>query len=191
MGKSIRLSNSVRDEIISRLINEAFDKKFEDIDSERYALSLKVYNDVFSKKERDAMYELPDGWLPTVSEMKVQFGGDSCGVCRREFKEPVRVPAKYTESYGRIYKVYPDNHAFTKLHDSITSDFDSLKQLKNKAIAQAKAVLYSCNTTKALKEAWPEIENLVCEYEPSEESENKTAIVPVANGLNQILGLAA
>jgi hypothetical protein len=190
MTKSIRLTNQVREEILQKLLDKGFSAKKKEIEARRNELSIKVYNDVFSKKDRDLMQSLPQGWLPEISEMKVQFGGTSSGVCQREFQTPVRMPYKHVYSCStNVLKVYEDSHKFTIEHDKITDDTKVFCSERVKAEAQTKAVLYSCNTTKALKEAWPEISSIVEAYEPAEGSQNETAIVPVANGLNSILGL--
>lgn len=190
MKKSIRLTNQVRDEILLKLLQHGFDAESKKIEKRRHELSVKVYNDVFSKKDRDLMDAIPAGWLPEVSEMKVQFGGASSGVCEREFEKPVKMPHKHVRYRStNILKVYDDNHKFTQEHDSVTDDQKALKEKRNKAEAQAKAVLFSCNTTKALKDAWPAIVEIVEHYEPSADSENQTALVPVENGLNELLRL--
>lgn len=192
MKKSIRLTNQVRDEILLGLLKHGFDTEAKEIEERRYALSVKVYNDVFSKKDRDLMDSLPAGWLPQVTAIKVQFGGASSGVCERGFKEKVSVPHKH-KNYDstNVLKVYEDSHKFTVEHDKITDDIKEFNARKIKAKAQANAVIYSCNTTKALKDAWPEIAEIVENYEPSADSENQTALVPVENGLNELLKLGA
>jgi hypothetical protein len=190
MTKSIRLTNQVREEILKTLLDKGFSEKKKALEARRNELSIKVYNDVFSKKDFDLMQSLPQGWLPGVTEMKVQFGGTFSGVCQRQFQEPVRMPHKHV-SYGstNILKVYEDSHKYTVENDKITDDVRMLKSEMIKAEAQTKAVLYSCNTTRALKDAWPEIAIIVEAHEPAEGSQNETALVPVANGLNSILGL--
>lgn len=193
MTKSIRLTNQVREKILADLMAAAYDKKLKAISDRRYALSVKVYNDVYSKAQRDAMLALPSGWLPKVKSIQVQFGGSSSDVCKREFPEGEEVPVPYKDknSWGstNILKVYDHDHKLTLEHDAVTDDIKALNSEMEASQAEASAVLYSANTTKALKESWPEIADIVAKYEPSEGSQNGTSIIRVTQGLNEKLGL--
>lgn len=191
--KSIRLTNQVRDKILDDLLAKAFDPKEEKLQKRRFDLSSKVYNDVYTKKQRDKMQEMPEGWLPKVNSLSVQFGGAGGDVCKRQFPEgeEVLVPYKDKGSWAgtNILKVYDHSHKLTIEHDNLTDDIEEFKSQKRTTEAEARTVIYSANTTKALKEAWPQIAKIVEKYEPSEGSQNNTSIIPVTNSLNQKLGL--
>jgi len=190
MDKSVRLSNNIRDGILKAILSSAFDKKKEALEERRLALSEEVYNDIYPAKVREKMYALEAGWLPESNQFQVQFGGHSSGVCERNLKEPKRFLAKHRErSYGQILKVYDNSHRFTKKHDDLTADITDYKESYNRSNNEARAILYSCNTTKQLKEAWPEIAKFVEIYESP--SERTTAIVPITTELNKALGLAS
>lgn len=187
--KTLRLTNQVRDEILKRIVDDQLRKQADKIAERRFSLSTKVYNDIYSKAMRDKMEELDNGWLPETTEFVVQFGGTSSGACRRMLREKKRFLHKHVDSYNRTIKVYEDEHRFTKEHDEITREEDKLAEQFSKAKMQAKAVVYSCNTTKTLKEVWPEIADIVSEFEPKGDEENGTSIIPVITGLNELLGL--
>lgn len=129
--KSIRLTKETRKNIISRILKDAYDKKLDAIQEERFEFSEKVYADIYSK-ELEKMNALPNGWLPEDTEFMVQFGSDSTGCCRRMLKEKKRFLAKHKESYRQCLKIYEDDHKYTKIHDDLTSRLEDLKQERNK-----------------------------------------------------------
>lgn len=185
-NKSIRLTNQVRDELIGKLLDNAFGEKANQIKEWRFDFSEKVYNDIYDKKTREAMLALPDGWLAEKTEFHVQFGGDSRGYCERMLREPKRFLAKH--SRGAI-KVFDVSHKLTIEHGKIDVAIEDLRQERRTAEQQARAVIYSCTTTAHLKSTWPEIADEVVQFEPKGETDKANAIIPVMEGLNERLGL--
>jgi len=184
--KSTKLTNGMRDSILSQIIKGAYLEKEKSLEEKRLAFSLDVYNDFYPEKIREQMDALPQGWLPERTEFKVQFGGDSSGVCRRMLKEPKRFQERHS-GFSAVIKVYDNSHKFTKRHDEITNALSDLTNEVSQSKTEANAILYSCHTTLQLKTAWPEIAKYVGVYE--QKSERTTAIVPMTTDLNKKLGL--
>lgn len=184
--KSTRLTKENKEMIAKKIISDAYDKKKKALEEERYAFSEKVYADIY-EKNLEQINNLPSGWLIESNEFMVQFGSSSTGYCQRMLKNKKRFLAKDTESYRQCLKIYDDGHKFTKIHDDLTDKIDFLKEEIKKSEREVWAMLNSCNTTKQLKEAWPEITKYVENFEPA--SERTTAIAPIIGDLNERLGL--
>lgn len=183
---STRLTKEMKEQIASKILSKAYIKKEKSIEEQRFAFSERVYKDIY-KKELDQMNDLPQGWLPESSEFTVQFGGRQTGYCRRMLREPKRFQAHHVKRYNQCIKIYSDNHKFTKKHDALTEKWESIREEKKNAERSIWAMLNSCNTTKQLKEAWPEIAKYVEIFEPA--SERSTAVAPIMDNLNKQLGL--
>ena len=186
-AKSTKLSNQLRDSILSQIITKAFDDRAKKIMEERMDFSLTVYNDLYNESTRKEMYDLPDGWLPESDEFYVQFGSAGSGYCRRAFKDSMRFLWKHKKSYSQCLKVYEESDPLSVQHDELTKKVEKLDEERAKAKRDAYAIIYSCNTTKQLKDVWPAIAKYVEQYEPA--IERTTDIVPITDGLNAILGL--
>lgn len=184
--KSIRLTKEMRENIVSRVLKDAYDEKKEAIQQERYDFSEKVYADIY-KKDLEAMTVLPDGWLPVSDEFMVQFGSDSTGYCRRMLQKKKRFLAKHLESYRQCLKIYDDEHEFTKIHDDLTKRIEDIDDEYKKTRIEIYGIVNSCNSTKQLKDAWPEIAKYVEIFEPTEQ--RTTEIAPVLDDINKRLGL--
>ena len=64
-------------------------------------------------------------------------------------------------------------------HEAITSKIDNLKKEVRESYNQTKAIIYSCNTTRQLKDVWPECAKYIEVYEPVEQ--RTTAIAPITD----------
>ncbi len=66
-----RLVNEMRATIINRMIAHTFGKRIAFLQTEQAACAVAIYEDVFSKKHRDLIDTLPQGWLPTDDDIYV------------------------------------------------------------------------------------------------------------------------
>jgi hypothetical protein len=188
--KSQALSNSMRDKILDQIIKDAFNKEKTDHEESRYKFSEKVYENIYKSDIRKKMNELPDGWLPETTEFSVQFGSEASGYCRRMLKDPKRFPnsAVHGGGYSRpCLKVFDNADPLTTEHKKITDRGIELDARMKKAASEARAILYSCNTTSQLKTVWPAAKKYAEMYEPT--SKAKTHIALQTKELNQLLGL--
>ena len=187
--RSTKLTKDCRISILNQIIKESFSDKVEEVEEERRAFSEVVYNDLYDEKTRRVMESLPEGWLPKSDHFFIQFGSDGTGYCRRAFSSPKLFLAKHKEGHHQCLKVYDGGHELSKLHADLTRRIGELKDTRDNAQNQARAILNSCSTTKQLKDCWPEITKYVEQYEPTES--RTTAIAPVTKGLNDMLNLSA
>lgn len=186
--KSQKLNQHTRESILRSVIRDAFKTTEEEIEVEREKLSEAIYNDVYDTQTQKKMNELPEGWLAKTQYFHVQFGSDSSGYCRRVFNEPKVALAKHLESSRQCIKIYDEDHKLSKWHKELTDKMKKMSDDYDKAHTQAAAIINSCNTTKQLKEAWAEIAPYVERYE-SQEDRKCTALAPITDELNLILGL--
>ena len=186
--KSTRITERLGLQVIEHIIAGAFDEKEAAIEQQRFDFSVQVYEDLYDDSTRKEMEALPNGWLVESDTFNVQFGATSSGYCRRNLQKKKRFLAKHKESHSQCLKVYEESHPLAVAHDNLTKAQESLKEEKYRAIASAKSLVFSCRTTKQLKELWPEIKKYIEPYESVEER-TTTALAPITTELNKILGL--
>lgn len=83
---AVRLTNYIRTEISNALLKHKFQEPVEKLLKKKAAFALKVYNDVFSEKDRKLMDNLPEGWMRQDKDIAVQFGAVSPLYARLRFK---------------------------------------------------------------------------------------------------------
>ena len=180
--KSIRLNESIRHKIISALLEKRFSKEDEAKAKKSQSLAQQVYNDQIQKKDRDIMATLPDGWLPMVSSLRVQFGDDYTYL---SLKESVPLPhnrSKYT------FAVYEKDHKLTKKFSDIDSKDDEIRDGKVDIKKKAWAILTSVRTTKQLFDVWPEVQGVVLSVIETPEEPKHLPALPISE-VNKAIGL--
>ena len=150
----MKLTNAIRRSIISKAISDAFDKQEESIKKEENKLALKIYNDVFTKKERDYMESAPNSdMFYKKNSFKISYCGD-----QRYFhlKEKMRFPYEQANNSWNPIKVYGAS-------DKIGEQIHILSELERKNeenkrdfVVKLNQLLESVNTDKQLLERWPE-----------------------------------
>ena len=168
---STRLTNDMRDKIVSKLIRDRFFSEEQKLIKKREAFAKKVYNDVYSKKERDLMDSLPDNWLKKRDSIKVQFGS-SYDIAYISFGE--RLPLPYKDD-GRVVKIYDQEHNIAKQYKELKNKETMIREDKKNAESKAYSILNSVTTTGKLFSVWPEIEPTVSKMLP------KSTCVPTIN----------
>jgi hypothetical protein len=186
--KSTRLTKEMKRAITEKILVDAYKGRIDALENDRLDFSEVVYKDIY-KKDLPQMDALPSGWLPESCEFMVQFGSQQTGFCRRMLREPKRFLGSDKKSHRQCLKIYDDNHKFTKIHDELTERKELGKQEYSASKREIISILDSCSTTKQAKEAWPEIEKYIENFEPVKE--RITQIVPIMGDLNERLGLVA
>jgi len=184
--KSRQLSQEIRDHIEHDLIQDSFGDELADLKEKSFDLAIKAYNKIYCDKLQVAMSQVREGWLPRGKSFSVQFGTSSQGFQRLTLKEEVMFPYKdYAKNQALI--VFDDDDEITREFWKLEKIEQYLKDKKRETRKAIKQVTYSCNTTRQLKEKWPEIKKYVEKHERVFEYESN--IAPVLDDLNKKLNL--
>lgn len=167
-----RLNNSTRAKITRRALAHRFGAEVRRIVADQIVFTEKVYEDVYSKKQRDALYSLPEGWFPEASSIRivapehtvVTFNGgyglnnetmslgfdNGIGILRR------RVPHK--DYMVPTKKAYEADHEISKQNEALADRRHDLEERILKASTLLKGSLNSVTTLGKLLSEWPELE---------------------------------
>lgn len=174
-----KLTNNVRSDIVLRAMKHRFtdDEKF--VREMKNELAGMIYAEAFTKKDREKMCSLPDGWLPTTSVILANIQGMHVSLCTdRRFIVPANKRNDYLGSFAAGTAVA------NKWSDIINIESE-LKRKRDEVRATMNAVLRSVNTVKQLLVAWPECERFLHGLIRVPAS---VPAIPVDN-LNKMLGL--
>lgn len=173
---STRLTKEIKESITKALIAHRFTAPVKKLYEDRAALAKAVYNDVYSRADREKMAALPDGWLPTVDQFHVYFGtsytsvyanghvyGDLVNVASPDRDVPVfRIQSRHK---GGCLKKYDGAHKLTIEHERLQGSFADLVKEVDMAKRSAMAAMSSVGTIKRLIEVWPEVAPFAKKFE--------------------------
>ena len=164
----IKMTTAIKKSIYDRVLKDKYEKRYTDMAASFRALAESVYNDVYSKKERDLMASLPKGWLITRSDIRVKFEGhgnyevlDFRGECgckpmRYRIAEVFEKPTPAKDSH-RAVKVYEPTSKFTVQYVACRTALKQLDEDFNASSLMLDTALGQFKTLDALKKGWPEI----------------------------------
>lgn len=198
-----RMTQPIRDALLSKLLRRAFAQRGNDLITRCADFAQRLYRDAMGPNlaQIDA---LPDGWLTTDNDIKVQLGADVKSVyfsgklynwaLPETFRKSgitsedeiwMRFPEKFKD---RVVKQYPGDHALVTEFQKLDNEWNDLSLEISNAMRSAKAAMESVSTVKKLITIWPEVEEFAKEY--LENGEQK-AILPAIprEHLNNILNL--
>lgn len=191
---TVKLTTGLREQITRKVLHHRFQEEYEKLIAKGAKVADKVYNDVFSKKERDLMATLPEGWLPTDDDISIQtnegyrrlnFNGSFYleGFQRSNTVEMRRFPKSRMSGAAKVYD------AGDKLGEEINKLEEAKKDLEARIAntkRQVQAALNSVTTLGKLKTEWPEI----APFCPELEAGSNLPAIPT-NKLNELLNLPA
>lgn len=177
MTATFRLNADHRTTIKHRLLKHKFSDLVEALYVEKRLFAAWVYEDVFTPAERKRMNDLPDGWLKTDSDIKVQFGESvdtlqfngafHYGYSEREkmagFIAIIKKPADYEykrmpwKRIDQVCRVYEATSTFAIVHERLQN---AQKDLFKSIVDIAGTINASLNqivSSKQLLEKWPEV----------------------------------
>lgn len=199
---NVRLTNSIRDRIMTKVLNYKFKKNnFDEVQHDLASLAQAVYNSVFSEKMLKQMADLPAGWLPKSDYIRVQFGyetpylyfsGQLYGVpyeITRRLDTPAPVQKTLPSNcVGTILTKFDHSHDLTERYTNITTRMNKLKEEYTDSKNMLRGTLAKFHTTNRLIEAWPEVKPFVIEIVGKPASTSTALSVPIAT-LNEKFGL--
>lgn len=196
----MRLNRDLKDQIRDKIVGKKYTPLFTVIAKKWDALASEVYNDVYSKKDRDLMASLPDGWLPEASYVRVSMAGmdvqfhfsnlpenQQRGGYRRQPRDPEkrRTPNKFD---GYRAKNYDAQHKLSVKREKLAAETSKLKEEWGKTHSEVWAFVDQFQTAKRLIESWPEIKSIVEEVVGTENKPSR-AVALRTEELNERLGL--
>lgn len=197
-----RITNAIKDALVTALLSRAFKTKCEAVMSRWDNWSEEVYKDVLGK-DLDKINSLPEGWLRTDTDMSVKLGNDvikvyfgggphwslpsafkSAGISSRK-SIAKRLPNKMINAVTKIYDV---DHPIAAAHETIRRDEVDLSKEIEDAARTTKAVIDSVSTVKRLIAVWPEVDEFARPY--LEDGERKALLPDIPRAaLNKALNL--
>lgn len=147
-----QLTTIDRQSILDGIMNHRFKGERDAIEERLTSFGDKVYENVFGSTNISLMESLPEGWLKMFKSFEVQISG-SVESLKTHDKRPY--PA---DKCHAILGVYDGDHPFAIEYQEIVADLENHQALEASARSQARAVLLSCYSLKALLEVWPEVE---------------------------------
>jgi len=179
-----RLTNEIRRQIITKLLDHGFSKRHAALRAEENALALELYNDIYSPEIQAQMQALPAGFLQARSTILCQFGND-CGVLFFKGDAGKRMAEKHV---GLVAKVYSVNSHFAMKYAELDFKKKMLSEERIQAKSTADGILYSVHTVEKLLEAWPECKPFVEAVTPMPKPLLPALPIPE---INAMLGLTA
>ena len=118
-------------------------------------LARDIYDNKYTTKVRAAMIDLPNGWLPTVSGFRVQFGGRHVEL--NLLTGRFLVKASDAKSWGHTFASYEASHKFSRRFLDVESKHIVEYDKRNAEYHEIRAVLGTFKTLEALVDGWPEM----------------------------------
>lgn len=195
---AIRLNREMRSEICDALMLHRFEQPLRDLFAKRAELADKLHRDVY-KRQLSKMDELPEGWLPTYSGIKVQAGADvyffnfngvwsvrsgpGTVIYAVEVASDQRRCPAMDSSYD-VKKVYDAGSAMADEITDIVRETQQMEQSISEAQKQVGVTLDQFVTVEKLVEAWPEVTPFI----PEKQRPVSLPALPTQQ-LNDMLGL--
>jgi len=173
---STRLTKDIRESIAKALVVHRFTAQITKLYADNAALALAVYNDAYSKADREKMMALPNGWLPEVDTISAYFGtsyttvnvngkvyGDLARIVSADKNAATfRVQSRHK---GACLKKYDAIHKFSAEYDRLQGVKSDLTTAVDTARRSALAAMAAVGTVKRLIEVWPEIAPFASKFE--------------------------
>lgn len=158
MGK---MSHATREKIVEQVVVHTFRGRRKALQNLQYALADMIYNEAYSKKERDLIDSLSDAYVQSIDLLEIFYETDSGS------KSALHVTAagkgkRMPRGHNSKIRLMFDKE--TKCHKYILEYVRASSQLTKDEYAlrkEAKAIVNSCSTDRRLIEVWPEVEQMV------------------------------
>ncbi len=161
---SVKLTNYNRDVFVSVCVKKAFDVKRTELQKEETQLAETCYKFLYNDKDRDLLYSLPTGWLPTRNSIRARYYTSSSS---RGTDVSLAFKNEKGESYSKLFGKQ-DDYNYTQISDvhidtplgQLLFNFAKKKETLETEVITFKRriidIIHSVNTTKQLIEVWPE-----------------------------------
>jgi len=196
-----RLVNAMREGIIDRLMTHTFNERIEALHATHAAAAMAAYVDIYDAPTRKRMDDLPDGWLATDNDIRIEasastivleFSGNFPYYGKHASLHVVGAMAHYmrfpVRDKGRTLKVYDGGTPIAERVTEFMERRDALMSEMQLARKRAAATLDTVHTLEKLIEQWPEIEPFIDE---KDRPVPVTALTIPTDQLNELFKLPA
>lgn len=183
MLKSRPITIEISDKIVGQIVNGFMAEKEEQLKEKKFDFADHVYKHVY-KSQLKQINDLPEGYLLEDSSLRFQFSDASDGYTILVFKEKKRILAKHRSD---VVAKFENDDELTTWFFNLKMQGENLRQEKKDLTIKVRAVINSHNTTKQLKDAWPEIKKYVEPFEIV--PEKRQSLAPIISDLNKKLNL--
>ena len=181
----MKLTKSIREDILDALLAESFGKEFEELTAARHALAAGVYRTIISASLEKRCDELNDIMPGLVNHNAVLYPCFSdWHYSRYDLASQRPFPSSFNWK-DADRKFGPETPECVE-HERLSAASDDLFARQAKAKAAAATMLASANTVSRLCVIWPEIKDIVESVLPP--TATNLPAIPVAD-LNQMFGL--
>jgi hypothetical protein len=154
----MRLTKELRNEIARAAMAARFDGREEELSYRRREFASKVYHHIFSKREIDLMYSLPEGWLPETDNLRIR-PEPGLPVTTIVLDSRVRVP--FSRSVGSSPlgdgDLQKERRDIRRLEKELDRD-------RREYLSALETALAGFSTTSKLQKAWPEVAAIWVSY---------------------------
>lgn len=150
----MKLTKDTKSKIIKAAIDTTLGTRLEVLESKRLKLGEDVYQHRYAAHLQH-MNKLPDGFLPNVESMRVQFGESGCDFTRLPLFEQRRGGC----NLGAVK--FSNDHPYTKRYKELQKESDTIKEDEKTLRRQLTGVVDPCTTLNKLLTVWPEAEQFL------------------------------
>lgn len=165
---AVRLAVYMKDVIQQALLERAFGERQKAINAAKAGLGDKVYKEMYTLKERRFMVQAPDGFLPQLTSVRVQFAGDFAHLS---------LSAPRPGASEQRTKKYDANHPYTDTFRDLNAKQKELEADRRQAKAELRAKLDSVSTVARLIEVWPEVRPFAAKFLEKKVAEKKLPVI--------------
>ena len=198
---SVRMTQELCKSLARDVLRHRFGERYVKLVKDRALLANDVYNDIYKPAMQDQFLALPDGWLPRLSKITVQFGPSGSDYEELQFNgslhghlvhlQPVGFhadaiyrPVPYADR-DRCLHVYRSDMLFSRRHRSLKEEKVDLEKDTKEAEAKLRAAIGSFGTLAKLFDAWPELAPFIGKYQ----AVDRRVPAPPIKELNRLLSL--
>lgn len=174
---SIRLTESMRAIILSRILKHTFGAREEAIEKEKPILAMQVYEDAYTKTGRELMANAPKDYFRENDEISFYLEG-------RYKQLPLGKTLRFP--HDGMPRFADTGLTGRTLADHFKAESDLEKEVEDKSF-RIRIALKKFTTLKALREGWPEVESFTKGFD--DKPKVCTAIMVPLQALNRELGL--
>jgi len=177
---SIRLTNDIKNKIVSNCLNTIFKPKQEASTQLEGKLARACYNQLFTSSLQKMLEKIPKGWLREDNCLRFNADGWKVTLC---LPKDTTVPTPYTNNCSVLGAITGELAA--KVQEFVQERDRQKEEYRTKS-SQLHSFLNNFSSLSTLKKAWPEGEPF---YKDFVEPSNSTVPAIYVAQLNEALGL--
>ena len=163
MARSKRLTQGLRDDIVTAVLNKTFDKRIEEHGKRERVIYRELMDKLVPTDFKEVLKSgtINPEWFPSIMGVRVRKIIENRGIYQDFFGGEIRVPSALLGRYRDILHVdynnlHPESQA---LITGWLDEKDNIAKEKAQLKKATMEILNSVSTVKQLKDLWPEVES--------------------------------